>query len=180
MRTENAVRGRADVRWYSASKETKEAKEPARKKLKSSNPYASAPTASGSGKQQTVAVVERAESPTYQPASPAREENQWDEVAWPPEEAGEGDEVEGEEEEGWQGYDGYGDAVEEAGHVFPPPSGEWPGAASVGRDEAIGYALHAQYWAGYWMGVAHGAGGPRAGSATRGQGRTVVPNGLKR
>lgn len=105
------------------------------------NPYASQPGTS------------RQESPSYSPPSPTG----------PEDDEGEGD----EDEEGydqWQGYDGEGDewgapeySEQDDAYVFPPPQGAW-GAAAGSRDEAIGYALHAQYWAGYWMGVARASG----------------------
>jgi hypothetical protein len=66
---------------------------------------------------------------------------------------------EGEAEGSW-GHQG--GAEQEGGYVFPAPSGEWPSAGSVSHDEAVGFALHAQYWAGYWMGVACASGGAGA------------------
>lgn len=83
-------------------------------------------------------------------------------MEWPPAEDAEEEEDGDENQDGeWQGYDGYGEA-DEVGQVFPTPAGQWPGArgsgSGVDRDEAIGYALHAQYWAGYWMGIAHASG----------------------
>lgn len=173
-------------RWYSAAKDEPKDAAPAKKKRKANpNPYTSA----NKGKEKATEPG-RAESPTYQPASPAREQSQWDEVAWPPNEGeDEGEEVEGEgegneEEEGWQGYDGLGaeqhSDAGQRGTVFPPPSGEWPGGTGVGRDEAVGYALHAQYWAGYWMGIAHGASSSAAAGPPRANRGTGTPNGLKR
>lgn len=87
------------------------------------------------------------------------------------------DEVE-EEEEGaeelWPGYEGAEQEWEEpehavqntapadAGLAYPPPRGHWD-SSPVDRETALGYALNAQYWAGYWMGVAKYA--PADGSA---------------
>ncbi|CAK9784643.1 hypothetical protein CC85DRAFT_325940 [Cutaneotrichosporon oleaginosum] len=149
--------------WYSASKEEEaeaereEEKEPPKKKAKKTkkkNPYSKA--------------VPVPASPTYQPVSPG---GQYDAVEWPPaaaeaegEEEEDGDEDYDEDRDEWQGYDGHG--ADEVGQVFPAPAGQWPSGSSVGRDEAIGYALHAQYWAGYWMGIA--AAGGAAGANTSG------------
>jgi hypothetical protein len=171
---------RANARWYSASKPAvEEDEEPPKKKAKKNktkNPYSKpAPAAPA--------------SPTYQPASPG----QYDAVEWPPAEEGEGEEEEEEAgEEEWQGYDGEYEHgaeadAEEVGQVFPAPAGQWPGGGSVGRDEAIGYALHAQYWAGYWMGIA-AASGPASsetesggeGAVARRRGKARPVNGLRR
>ncbi|WVR06087.1 hypothetical protein IAU60_003115 [Kwoniella sp. DSM 27419] len=115
----------------------------------------------------------RAASPSYQPPSPgagsfadavgaedAEEEEDYDEEA----EWGEAD---------WQVEDYYpdheddpaGEDEDEGGHNHPMDAsygGYGPGLPGVGvqpaqhvsREEAIGYAMSAQYWAGYWMGVA--------------------------
>ncbi|BEJ16946.1 hypothetical protein CspHIS471_0603470 [Cutaneotrichosporon sp. HIS471] len=157
--------------WYSASKpeEEEEPDEPPKKKAKKAkqkNPYAS------TGKP---AVDAAPSSPTYQPVSPGG----YDVVEWPPTEENE-EEIEDDDEgngDEWQGYDGYGEA-DDAGHVFPAPARQWPGGNPVGRDEAIGYALHAQYWAGYWMGIA-AAGRSSNGEATESTG-AAGPRGKSR
>ncbi|KAL7420826.1 hypothetical protein Q5752_004779 [Cryptotrichosporon argae] len=130
------------------------------------NPYASA------------TPDDRAQSPTYQPTSPGAEgageagENEGDGDG----DGAGGDDGDGENEEGggeggeggaehWQGYDGFGldyaqggawgDEAAQQG-VFPPPQAAWPVPAQVEEDEALGYAMNAQYWAGYWMGLVRG------------------------
>ncbi|GMK54134.1 hypothetical protein CspeluHIS016_0107200 [Cutaneotrichosporon spelunceum] len=173
--------------WYSASKpgdkdeqdEEQERPKKKAKKAKQKNPYASTKSAADAGPA----------SPTYQPVSPGGPGAGYDTVEWPPVEE---NEDEDEDEEEWQGRNGYGQA-DEAGHVFPAPAGQWPSGTAVGRDEAIGYALHAQYWAGFWMGIAaagrsgdgetsengDSSGRARGAAGPRGKGR-ASPNGLRR
>ncbi|TXT10634.1 hypothetical protein VHUM_02139 [Vanrija humicola] len=151
-----------DTEWYSASKPQVAAPPAAassstpaprqNKRARTSrqdNPYASQPSTS------------RQESPSYSPPSPAGPTGPYDEGD------NEGAEGADDDEDGydvqWQGYDGDGDwdgeyAEQDDAYIFPPPQGAW-GAAATSRDEAIGYALHAQYWAGYWMGVARASAG---------------------
>lgn len=91
------------------------------------------------------------------------------------EEAPEGEAEANDEEEGgyddqWPGYEGAEPEWEQpetalvvpqaeaapavdAGLAYPPPRGHWD-ASPVSRETALSYALNAQYWAGYWMGVA--------------------------
>lgn len=116
--------------------------------------------------------VERASSPTYRPASPEPADDHAIEAdAEPQAEEGAGEEAEDEgyDEQPWPGYEGTDQEWEQpetavaapqadapsadAGLAYPPPRGHWD-ASPVSRETALGYALNAQYWAGYWMGVA--------------------------
>ncbi|KAL1408843.1 hypothetical protein Q8F55_005657 [Vanrija albida] len=169
-----------DTEWYSAAKpqvtaapapassSTPAAPRQNKRQRRQDNPYAS-----GAG-------TSRQESPSYSPPSPnpgAQEEEGEDEG---------GDEGEEGGYEQWQGYDGEGDwpvhefegdpdADPDAGYVFPPPAGAWASGGATGRDEAIGYALHAQYWAGYWMGVARASEAPGPGSRQRAEVQASAP-----
>lgn len=141
------------------------------------NPYgASTSTSTPSGQ------LERAASPTYRPASPGQADGDDEEAEaeaeadadGPQPDEGEGAEEEGDaggyDEEEWPGYEGgeqeweqpdttangavpQAEPPADAGLAYPPPRGHWD-SAPVSRETALGYALNAQYWAGYWMGVA--------------------------
>ncbi|OCF42123.1 hypothetical protein I317_04094 [Kwoniella heveanensis CBS 569] len=52
---------------------------------------------------------------------------------------------------------------------FGPQQPQPQQAAGVGREEALSYAMTAQYWAGYWMGVAQGGSAHRAQGQSRAQ-----------
>ncbi|WOO82380.1 uncharacterized protein LOC62_04G005870 [Vanrija pseudolonga] len=145
-----------DTEWYSASKPQVTAAAAASSSTPTPRQNKRARTSRQDNPYTSQAGTSRQESPSYSPPSPAGPEDGEGE--------GEGEEDEDEGYGQWQGYDGEGDewgapeyADQDDAYVFPPPQGAW-GAAAGSRDEAIGYALHAQYWAGYWMGVARASG----------------------
>ncbi|EJT50158.1 hypothetical protein A1Q1_00625 [Trichosporon asahii var. asahii CBS 2479] len=164
--------------WYTASKPPE--KETRIKKRKK-NPYANGseaspapnPYSTSASASTSTPQVERASSPTYHPASPEPVDKAIEADDEEPVVAADDDE-EGEDEGGydeqeWPGYEGAEQEWEapesavtapqteapsaDAGLAYPPPRGHWD-ASPVSRETALGYALNAQYWAGYWMGVA--------------------------
>lgn len=171
-------------RWYTASKPPE--KETRIKKRKK-NPYSGTPASTSTNPYSAPATAspqaERASSPTYRPASPdaSEPEQQADEDmdADDKEEEQEPEEAVEEVEDQWPGYEGAEQEWEEpepsaleaaptadAGLAYPPPRGHWDNSA-VTRETALGYALNAQYWAGYWMGVARYAPADDSDSAAR-------------
>ncbi|XAO27143.1 hypothetical protein I312_105985 [Cryptococcus bacillisporus CA1280] len=169
--------------WYTASapaapvEETSSAAPPKKKrktvkKPNAVNPYDPVNTTcnsigNGAGPSGTALINRNGRaSPVYQPPSPdgqnaveqaqveadeqAAEDAEWGDVEenWDEEDEEEGD---------WETEDYT--YPRQAGPVQPQPApaapayGVYP-AADISRDEALGHAMTAQYWAGYWMGIA--------------------------
>ncbi|WVQ77106.1 hypothetical protein IAR50_006789 [Cryptococcus sp. DSM 104548] len=173
--------------WYTASAPVAQdfpaATAPPKKKRKTAakktiNPYDPAAIAYISKSNGTIPISgpsnsnARAESPSFQPPSPGGTEDE--EMAKRAEEDAEDAEwgyveEDWEEEEGdWEEGDGEGwENVAQAPQA-PPAYGVQP-AEGVSREEALGHAMTAQYWAGYWMGVAQAKGGAAKQKRRRGK-----------
>ncbi|WVQ92384.1 hypothetical protein IAS59_006193 [Cryptococcus gattii] len=108
-------------------------------------------------------------SPVYQPPSPgglnaveqaqveadeqAAEDAEWGDVEEYWDEEDEEDEEEGDWETEDYTYPRQAGPVQPQSAPAAPAYGVYP-AAGISRDEALGHAMTAQYWAGYWMGIA--------------------------
>ncbi|OXM76123.1 hypothetical protein C364_06227 [Cryptococcus neoformans Bt63] len=169
--------------WYTASapavpvEETSSTAPPKKKRKTAKKPnavnpydpinttYASTDNGAGPSAPSLINRNGRA-SPIYQPPSPgglnAAEQAQVEADEQAVEDAEWGDveenwDEEDEEEEDWEVEDYT--YPRQAGPLQPQPAlaapayGVYP-AAGISRDEALGHAMTAQYWAGYWMGIA--------------------------
>ncbi|KAK8866148.1 hypothetical protein IAR55_001299 [Kwoniella newhampshirensis] len=179
-----------DTAWYSAynhkpepqpSASTSQSQPPTKKRRtkgpKSTNgpsipnPYAVATT---QPKSQPRGEGRRAASPTYAPTSPRPGGVEEDaEGYYEVDENGEGYEDEdpnwglsgAEEEDEYRVEDytspnGVEVSLTNGMGTGPGPSIATQAMGNTSRDEALGYAMTAQYWAGYWMGVAQARGEP--------------------
>ncbi|KAK4687676.1 hypothetical protein P7C73_g2445, partial [Tremellales sp. Uapishka_1] len=151
------------ARWYTASlsESAPPLPEPPRKKLKSkpkpSNPY--------SASRPDHPAANPASSPIYNPPSPLppppkpllETAKEYDGVDWAERNGrGEGLEIQPQPGDSIQPLpqsQSQSNHVPDQQGIYPTPSSSWAGAAAS-RDDALTYALNAQYWAGYWMGVA--------------------------
>ncbi|WVQ82485.1 hypothetical protein IAT38_004614 [Cryptococcus sp. DSM 104549] len=129
-----------------------------------------------------VAQAGRAASPSYMPVSPGEPFASGDELGDDEEvglglEGGDEDEEWQEELEGeagdWQVEDYPAQApapYPQAGAAAGPAYGVYP-PAGITHEAALGHAMTAQYWAGYWMGVAQATqhAGPVSGAKGKGK-----------
>ncbi|ODO05839.1 hypothetical protein I350_04900 [Cryptococcus amylolentus CBS 6273] len=166
--------------WYTASTPVVQnppaAAAPPKKKRKTNtnktiNPYDPAATAYISQTNVSTPISgpsnanARAESPSFQPPSPGGTEDADAKRAEEDAEDAEWGYVEEdwEEEEGdWEGDGQEWEGEAAQGAPQAPPAYGVQSADGVSREEALGHAMTAQYWAGYWMGVAQAKGGESA------------------